>query len=176
MACIVFSFQVERIAPTILEAVNKVGSMFNGPLLALFVIALLLRNVPQRFALSGFVLGLVANLGLALGAPQVSWLWWNAGRSFVVSMLFAVVAAMRNRLPAHNRYQTVINTPHTRGSIAALCIMAGAMTYTLLPLCCMTTLGANCATPKRGKGVLIRKAKQNPKRKLKREIKNGESR
>ena len=90
VACIVFSFQVERIAPTILEAVNKVGSMFNGPLLGLFVIALLLRNVPQRFALSGFVLGLVANLGLALGAPQVSWLWWNVA-GFVVSMLFAVV-------------------------------------------------------------------------------------
>ena len=67
VACIVFSFQVERIAPTILEAVNKVGSMFNGPLLALFVTALLLRNVPQRFALSGFVLGLLTNLGLALG-------------------------------------------------------------------------------------------------------------
>ena len=123
VACIVFSFQVERIAPTILEAVNKVGSMFNGPLLALFVIALLLRNVPQRFALSGFVLGLVANLGLALGAPQVSWLWWNVA-GFVVSMLFAVVAASLNRRTISiSRYQY----PHTRGSIAALCIMAGAI-------------------------------------------------
>ncbi|MGB0998121.1 MAG: hypothetical protein ACPGXJ_07555, partial [Pseudomonadales bacterium] len=106
-----------------LEAVNKVGSMFNGPLLALFVIALLLRNVPQRFALSGFVLGLVANLGLALGAPQVSWLWWNVA-GFVVSMLFAVVAASLNRRTISiSRYQY----PHTRGSIAALCIMAGAI-------------------------------------------------
>ena len=39
MACIAFSFQVERIAPPF-EAVNKVGAMFNGPLLALFCTAL----------------------------------------------------------------------------------------------------------------------------------------
>jgi hypothetical protein len=32
---VIFSFQVERIAPTVLEAINKIGSMVNGPLLAL---------------------------------------------------------------------------------------------------------------------------------------------
>ena len=93
MACIVFSFQVERIAPTILEAVNKVGSMFNGPLLALFCTALLLRDVPQRFALVGFVLGLLVNLALALGAPQISWLWWNVA-GFFVALIYTLAALL----------------------------------------------------------------------------------
>ncbi len=123
VACIVFSFQVERIAPTILEAVNKVGSMFNGPLLALFVTALLLRNVPQRFALSGFVLGLLNNLGLALGAPQVSWLWWNAA-GFLVAMLWVYVAMSLSRVEISvSRYQY----PQLKMSIGALCIMAAVI-------------------------------------------------
>ena len=123
VACIVFSFQVERIAPTILEAVNKVGSMFNGPLLALFVTALLLRSVPQRFALSGFVLGLLTNLGLALGAPQVSWLWWNAA-GFLVAMLWVGIAMSLSRVEISvSRYQY----PQLKMSIGALCMMAAVI-------------------------------------------------
>ncbi|XOV85118.1 MAG: sodium/solute symporter [bacterium] len=75
--CIGFSFQVEQIAPTVLEAINKIGSMANGPLLAMFVVALLLKGIGQKAALSGFVVGLVANVLVALFVPQVSWLWWN---------------------------------------------------------------------------------------------------
>ncbi|MEC8059174.1 MAG: hypothetical protein VX137_03300, partial [Pseudomonadota bacterium] len=121
--CIVFSFQVERIAPTILEAVNKVGSMFNGPLLALFVTALLLRSVPQRFALSGFVLGLLTNLGLALGAPQVSWLWWNAA-GFLVAMLWVGIAMSLSRVEISvSRYQY----PQLKMSIGALGMMAAVI-------------------------------------------------
>ena len=76
-----FSFQVERIAPTILEAINKIGSMANGPLLALFVIALLssdaaseARRKRQGAALRGFAGGLLANCCL----------WWFTARGFLV--------------------------------------------------------------------------------------------
>ena len=74
---ILFSFQVEHIAPTVLEAINKIGSMANGPLLALFACALLLPAAGQRAALLGFILGLLTNLFLWLFVPTVSWLWWN---------------------------------------------------------------------------------------------------
>jgi Na+/proline symporter len=47
---VVFSFQVEHIAPTVLEAINKVGSMANGPLLALFAIAVFCPSLGQRGA------------------------------------------------------------------------------------------------------------------------------
>jgi hypothetical protein len=62
-----FAFQVEAVAPTVLEAVNKVGSMVNGPLLALIGSAILLRAVTQAAALTGFAAGLLSNaLGRAL--------------------------------------------------------------------------------------------------------------
>ncbi len=71
------SFQVEAIAPTVLEAINKVGSMANGPLLALFGTAVLLNGIRQAAALTGFFAGLCANLAVAVLAQDVSWLWWN---------------------------------------------------------------------------------------------------
>ena len=74
---VLFSFTVEHIADTILEAINKIGSVANGPLLALFLIAILRPGLSASAVLVGFAAGLGVNLGLWLGAPAVSWLWWN---------------------------------------------------------------------------------------------------
>jgi SSS family solute:Na+ symporter len=80
---IVFSYQVERIAPTVLEAINKVGSMANGPLLALFCVAVFTPGAGQRAAITGFCAGLCANLFAWLWLPYLSWLWWNPLGFFV---------------------------------------------------------------------------------------------
>lgn len=85
---LVFSFQVERIAPTILEAINKISSMVNGPLLALFVIAIFLPRLGQSAAISGFVAGILANLVVSFWLPAVSWLWWNP-LGFLIALGFA---------------------------------------------------------------------------------------
>ena len=82
-----FAFQVEQIAPTVLEAVNKVGSMVNGPLLALVSAAILGRHRSQITALAGFASGLMANALVAWLLPDVSWLWWNV-IGFVVAITF----------------------------------------------------------------------------------------
>lgn len=97
---VAFSFQVERIAPTVLEAINKIGSMANGPLLALFASALLLPFAGQRAALLGFVLGLSTNLLLWLAVPTVSWLWWNVS-GLAVGLLPSLIVALvsRSRVP-----------------------------------------------------------------------------
>lgn len=76
-AAVAFSFAVEHIAPTVLEAINKVGSMANGPLLALFLCALLFPVTRGRPAVAGFFAGLAGNLAIATLLPSVSWLWWN---------------------------------------------------------------------------------------------------
>jgi SSS family solute:Na+ symporter len=89
---ILFSYQVERIAPTVLEAINKVGSMANGPLLALFCIAVFTPRFGQRAAIVGFGLGLLANLLTWLTLPLVSWLWWNV-IGFALTVTGAAVAS-----------------------------------------------------------------------------------
>ena len=87
-----FSYQVEHIAPTVLEAINKIGSMVNGPLLALFVIAWIAPTAGQTRAVAGFFAGIAANLVLWMGYPSVSWLWWNAV-GFGIALLVALGTA-----------------------------------------------------------------------------------
>ena len=103
--------------------------MFNGPLLALFCTALLLRDVPQRFALVGFVLGLLVNLALALGAPQISWLWWNVAGFFVALIYTLAALLLKQQKVGIVRYQY----PKMTGTIRALLMMTAA----ILLLCFM---------------------------------------
>lgn len=88
---VAFSFEVEQIAPTVLEAINKVGSMANGPLLMLFSLAVLRPSLGQGAAIAGFVAGLLANLATWAWLPQVSWLWWNVvgfGAGWLVALAY----------------------------------------------------------------------------------------
>ena len=102
---IVFSFQVEQIAPTVLEAINKIGSMANGPLLALFCLALLLRGVTETAAIAGFGLGLLANFMAAWLLPELSWLWWNP-LGFVVAFGTGWLgSAVRGKQITRRRYE-----------------------------------------------------------------------
>jgi SSS family transporter len=73
----------------VLELVNQVGSMFYGPVLAVFVLGALAPSVGARGALLGLGGGLAANVILAGAAPGVSWLWWNP-----IGFLAAVVIAL----------------------------------------------------------------------------------
>jgi len=100
---VVFSFQVERIAPTVLEAINKIGSLINGPLLALFIVALAMPRIGQARAIAGFAAGIVVNAVLWLGLPEVSWLWWNVAgciAALAVSGILGLLAgACRSSAP-----------------------------------------------------------------------------
>ena len=86
---IVLAFWVDDIASTVLVAVNKLGSLINGPLLAVFVMGLLMRSVTGRGARLGFAAGFISNLLLWLGAPEVSWLWWNVS-GFLIALAIGV--------------------------------------------------------------------------------------
>lgn len=96
---VVFSFQVERIAPTVLEAINKVGSMINGPLLAMFITALLLPRAGQGRAIAGFAAGVAGNAVLWLALPGVSWLWWNVAGCVTALAVTAILSWRRLRWP-----------------------------------------------------------------------------
>jgi SSS family solute:Na+ symporter len=115
---IAFSYQVENIAPTVLEAINKIGSMVNGPLLALFTLALIARNVGQTRAIAGFCAGLAGNTVLWLGFPGVSWLWWNA-TGFLVAISVALLG--------HRLHTTDIGSLAGTRSVKILGGMAGVI-------------------------------------------------
>lgn len=96
-----FSYQVEAIAPTVLEAINKIGSLANGPLLGLFGIALLVPAVGQRRAIAGFAAGFAANVAIWLWLPQISWLWWNVTGCVVCIMSAVLGSGVQRAAPAY---------------------------------------------------------------------------
>ena len=75
--CVIFAFNVSDISQTVIESVNKIGSLINGPLLAVFLMGVLSLRINSRGAVAGFVTGFVVNLLLWLFVPEISWLWWN---------------------------------------------------------------------------------------------------
>lgn len=92
---VTFSYWVDDIAPTVLEAINKIGSMAYGPLLSLFLIALVHPRLGQAAAIAGFCAGLGANLVTAFWFGGVSWLWWNViglGAALAVATVFGLAA------------------------------------------------------------------------------------
>ena len=72
-----FSFFVGDISPSIIESINKIGSLVNGPILATFLLATLTRCANDQGVMMGIIAGFSANLMTWLCLPGVSWLWWN---------------------------------------------------------------------------------------------------
>ena len=83
VAVLVLNFALISVAPgdiadTIIESINKIGSLINGPLLAVFLMGMLSRRINGPGATSGLIIGFAVNLFLWKYAPKISWLWWNA--------------------------------------------------------------------------------------------------
>ena len=78
VVCIVFAFFVPAIGATVIEAINKVGSLLYGPILSAFLLAVWFpRRASSAGVKAGVTAGIAVNLYLWLGVPQLSWLWWN---------------------------------------------------------------------------------------------------
>ena len=78
LVCIVLAFFVGDIAKTVIEAINKIGSVFYGPILATFIAAIALKKVHALGANIALLAGVAVNVYLWLFIPDVFWFWWNA--------------------------------------------------------------------------------------------------
>lgn len=87
-----FSFFVGDISKSVIESVNKVGSLANGPILAMFLLGILTKFANEKGAISGLILGLMSNAILWKFAPDVSWLWWNVS-GFIVAFAAGVIVS-----------------------------------------------------------------------------------
>jgi SSS family transporter len=76
------SFYAGDIAPTIIEAINKVGSVFYGPILATFLLATCTRRITGKQVNVGIVCGVLVNVFLWLYMPMIFWFWWNVSGFF----------------------------------------------------------------------------------------------
>lgn len=90
--CIGFAFMVGNISATIIEAINKVGSIFYGPIFAVFFAGIISAKPQALPAIVGLVGGVLGNLILWLFFPSVSWLWWNV-IGFLITTIFVFVGS-----------------------------------------------------------------------------------
>ncbi|MET1259707.1 sodium:solute symporter [Flagellimonas sp. DF-77] len=88
LVCLFFAFFAGNIEGTVIEVINKVSSIFYGPILAAFILALLTKRTHALGANIGIVVGVLLNMYLWLYVPEVFWFWWNA-IGCVVTMLVA---------------------------------------------------------------------------------------
>ena len=96
VVCIILAFFVGDIAKTVIEAINKIGSVFYGPILATFISAIALKKVNAVGANVGLLTGVAVNVYLWLFVPEVFWFWWNAvgalvtlGVGLITSQIFS---------------------------------------------------------------------------------------
>lgn len=86
---IAFAFVVPFISDTVIEAINKVGSLLYGPIFAAFFLGIFIRWATPLGVKLGVTVGIGVNLYLWLGVPALSWLWWN-----VIGMVVAVLTGL----------------------------------------------------------------------------------
>lgn len=72
------AFYTGDIAKTVIEAINKIGSVFYGPMIATFVAAIGIRQINGTGINLGILAGVGVNVFLWLFVPDVFWFWWNA--------------------------------------------------------------------------------------------------
>ena len=78
VVCILLAFFTGNIADTVIEAINKIGSVFYGPILATFIAGIGIRKINTVGINIGIASGVMINLYLWLFEPSVFWFWWNA--------------------------------------------------------------------------------------------------
>ena len=93
VVCIVLAFFTGDIAKTVIEAINKVGSVFYGPILATFIAAIAIKRINANGANIGIIAGVAVNVYLWLFVPEVFWFWWNAVGA-IVTLLAGYIASM----------------------------------------------------------------------------------
>ncbi|MEO0340931.1 MAG: sodium/solute symporter, partial [Bacteroidota bacterium] len=92
--CLIAAFFAGDIADTVIEAINKIGSVFFGPIIGMFLMALLMKKITTLGANVGLIFGVGLNIFFWLFVPDLFWFWWNfvglvstVGVAYLVSTL-----------------------------------------------------------------------------------------
>ncbi|MEJ5363258.1 MAG: sodium/solute symporter [Spirochaetota bacterium] len=76
---------------TVVELVNKIGSLLYGPICAVFIIGMLIKKRIHQFSvIGGFITGILVNVYIWQFLQSVSWMWWNA-TGFFAAILFSFI-------------------------------------------------------------------------------------
>ena len=90
---VVFGLFVNRLGgSTVIEMINRLGSLFYGPILAAFVVGVLSQRAVASGVIIGVLGGVLTNLAIGIFAPDVHWMWWNL-TGFAATYSIALIAS-----------------------------------------------------------------------------------
>lgn len=104
-----FAFVVGAISDTVIEAINKIGSAFYGPILAAFLLGVVSRRITTKGIFWGIVSGVVFNVLLWIQFSGIYWMWWNligCGLAAAVAWLLSLGKDERS----HETYSINVST------------------------------------------------------------------
>lgn len=113
VVCTGFAFVVGSISDTVIEAINKVGSLFYGPILAAFVLGILFKRTSATAVKLGVVIGVAVNFILWIGFPGISWLWWNVTGSLsaiIIGYTWSLLSPTLKTIPTILSYQSEVDS------------------------------------------------------------------
>jgi len=113
VVCTGFAFLVGSISDTVIEAINKVGSLFYGPILAAFALGILFKRTSATGVKLGVIIGVAVNFALWIGFPGISWLWWNVTgclSAIIVGYCWSYMSPRVKTVPATLSYQSEANS------------------------------------------------------------------
>jgi SSS family solute:Na+ symporter len=84
---------------SLIEVVNRFGSFFYGSILGVFMLAILTRRATGTGAFVGLLAGMSAVAAVALGRPDISFLWHNVVGAVVVFVVGLALSTVRFPLP-----------------------------------------------------------------------------
>ncbi|MCD4770594.1 MAG: sodium/solute symporter [Bacteroidales bacterium] len=86
--CITAAYLFGGSESTVIEIINLIGSLFYGPILATFVLAILSKRVNYVGMNAGIIVALAINLLIKTSFDNIFWIWYN-----FTGMIIAVVVA-----------------------------------------------------------------------------------
>ena len=113
---LIMAFFVGDIASTVLEAINQIGSMANGSILAVFALGLLTTRTHGIGAITGLLIGIAINGYLWLFVPSISWLWWNV-IGFLVTFMTGLLLGTLYRPDSKQIYADHLNPEALESSV-----------------------------------------------------------
>ncbi|MEL6535616.1 MAG: sodium:solute symporter [Bacteroidota bacterium] len=128
-ACILLAFFAGDIADTVIEAINKIGSVFYGPILATFIVAVGIRSIGAKAMNIGLLAGVGVNIYLWLGVgDDLFWFWWNfIGAAVSLGVAFGASRLMSEEVVANSGSTgtLVVNRKHVLLLLLAFAVMVG---------------------------------------------------
>jgi SSS family solute:Na+ symporter len=97
--CTLFAYLVGNVSSTVLEGINKIGSVFYGPLLAVFALGIVTKSARSAGVIIGLFLGIACNIVLWAFFPEVSWLWWNV-TGFILAFAAGIILSLLSKKQA----------------------------------------------------------------------------